>query len=127
MRYLLDTCAFLWLTEGNTRLSATARSIIGDAANEGSISTVSLWELSMKAVTGELILPMTPSQLASHASAEGLDVLPLTAAHVDRFHRISTTHRDPFDRLLAAIALELGMTFITPDSDLEVLGVNRIW
>lgn len=127
MNYLLDTCSFLWLAEGNTRLSQTARSIIEDSDNDGAVSAVSFWELSMKSVVGKLPLLMAPADLERLAIQNNIDVLPLTVSQIDRFHRIPATHRDAFDRLLAAVALANDYTLITPDSVFDSLGVLRVW
>jgi PIN domain nuclease of toxin-antitoxin system len=124
---LLDTCSFLWLAEGNERLSVTAREVIKDPVNEGVVSVVSLWELSMKAVVGKLPMPLPPALLAKHASSQGLDVLSMTVAHVEIFHALPTVHRDPFDRLLAAVALHESLSIISPDTALDTLGVKRLW
>jgi PIN domain nuclease of toxin-antitoxin system len=36
-------------------------------------------------------------------------------------------HRDPFDRLLAAQSLELGVPLISVDAIFDRYGVERIW
>jgi PIN domain nuclease of toxin-antitoxin system len=36
-------------------------------------------------------------------------------------------HRDPFDRLLAAQSLELGVPLISIDAVFDRYGVERIW
>lgn len=36
-------------------------------------------------------------------------------------------HDDPFDRLLAAQAIESGSTLLSPDSPLSLLGAARLW
>ena len=36
-------------------------------------------------------------------------------------------HPDPFDRLLAAQAIESGMTILSPDAPLSLLGASRVW
>ncbi len=127
MRYLLDTCALLWLAEANEKLSLAAQDMITDRANEGALSTVSLWELSMKSVVGKLHMPMSPADLGDKATSQGLQVLSLSVAHVDRFHRLGTAHRDPFDRLLAAVALSENLTLVSPDHAFDVLGIVRLW
>ncbi len=42
MRILLDTHSFLWFIAGDTRISATARSLIADGGNEALLSIASL-------------------------------------------------------------------------------------
>jgi PIN domain nuclease of toxin-antitoxin system len=36
-------------------------------------------------------------------------------------------HKDPFDRLLAAQALELRIPLLSRDQVFDLYGVNRIW
>ena len=127
MRYLLDTCALLWLALGDKNLSAKARGIIDDSSGDGFVSVVSLWEISMKAVTGKLSIALTPMQLSRLAEGNGLSVVELSVAHIDRFNLLPVSHRDAFDRLLAAIAIEEGLTLLTPDSTFDNLGVQRDW
>jgi PIN domain nuclease of toxin-antitoxin system len=117
----------LWLAQGNTKLSGHARSIIEDSDNQGAVSAISLWELSLKAVLGKLNLQITPSDLERLATQEGLLVLSLTVPHIDRFHQLPTVHRDPFDRLIAAVALAEGFTILSPDVAFDGLGVGRAW
>jgi PIN domain nuclease of toxin-antitoxin system len=41
--------------------------------------------------------------------------------------RLAGTHRDPFDRMIAAQALALDIPVISIDSKLDAFGVTRIW
>ena len=54
MKLLLDTHTFLWFIMGNSRLSADARVLIEDQANEKFLSAASLWEIAIKVSTGKL-------------------------------------------------------------------------
>ena len=81
----------------------------------------------MKAVLGKPALPGTPRELGILAIDEGLDVIPLTIAHIDRFHRLPIAHRDAFDRLLAATAGLEGCVFLSPDAGIDALGIKRVW
>ncbi|MET0097084.1 type II toxin-antitoxin system VapC family toxin, partial [Limnospira platensis] len=48
MRLLLDTHIFIWLIDGNPKLSQTARQAIEDESNTLHLSIVSLWEITIK-------------------------------------------------------------------------------
>jgi PIN domain nuclease of toxin-antitoxin system len=37
------------------------------------------------------------------------------------------SHADPFDRLLAAEAIARGMTILSPDEPVSLLGASRMW
>ena len=56
MKLLLDTHAFLWFIMGSPNLSADARTLIEDAANEKFLSVASLWEIAIKLSIGKLTL-----------------------------------------------------------------------
>ena len=54
MRLMLDTHAFLWWLEGDRRLPARVRALIGEPANEVLVSAASVWEITIKARLGKL-------------------------------------------------------------------------
>ena len=57
MRILLDTCEFLWLVAGDTKLSPKTAAALRDPQNEVFLSVVSFWEISLKHNLGKLPLP----------------------------------------------------------------------
>ena len=58
--------------------------------------------------------------------AAGFDLLPLTLAQAERAGSLDLVHRDPFDRMLAAQALDLGIGLATSDFALARLGCQII-
>jgi PIN domain nuclease of toxin-antitoxin system len=44
-----------------------------------------------------------------------------------RSGKLPDVHRDPFDRLIAAHAMQAGCTVISPDPQLGLLGASRLW
>jgi PIN domain nuclease of toxin-antitoxin system len=76
MKLLLDTHAFLWFILGNPNLSANARALIEDLANEKFVSVASVWEIAIKVSIGKLALSaqfdtLIPQQL----SVNGFELL----------------------------------------------------
>jgi PIN domain nuclease of toxin-antitoxin system len=67
------------------------------------------------------------SDLEGLVRSEGFRLLPITVAHVRDAGLMQTPHRDPFDRLLAAQALREGLTIVTSDADLSLLGAPCLW
>jgi PIN domain nuclease of toxin-antitoxin system len=53
--------------------------------------------------------------------------LEIDFRHVARVAELPFHHRDPFDRLLAAQALEEDLTFVSSDSAFDAYGVRRLW
>ena len=60
VRYLLDTCTFLWVSQQTSMLSKTAIAVVDDPANELHVSDVSVWEVTLKHSAGKLPLPDVP-------------------------------------------------------------------
>lgn len=128
MNYLLDTCTFIWLTTNPAMLSPQATGILNDLQNALYFSDVSIWEISLKTKAGKLqfqkpIRIWIPEQRRLFK----LIPMPMTEADVYRSEELQDTHRDPFDRLLAAQTIESGMTIISPDAPLSTLGAQRVW
>ncbi|HMO51807.1 MAG TPA: type II toxin-antitoxin system VapC family toxin [Kiritimatiellia bacterium] len=128
MKVILDTCTFLWLALEPDRLSPRARSLFDDRTTEPHLSMVSVLEIALKYRAGKLPLPLEPSDwIPSRRSFFHLIEIPLTEAVIFRSGELSSDHDDPFDRLLAATAMEAGATILSPDPQLSLLGASRIW
>ncbi|MEN3941687.1 type II toxin-antitoxin system VapC family toxin [Prosthecobacter sp. SYSU 5D2] len=128
MNFLLDTCTFLWLALPPGRLSDEATRQLNDPFNRLYLSDVSVWEITLKHSGGKLPLPAAPRLwLPSRLAFYHVHLLPLTHAAIFRSGELPRSHVDPFDRLLAAQAIESGMTLLSPDLPLSLLGASRMW
>lgn len=128
MNLLLDTCTFLWLAQQPSMISAGAALALNDPANELFVSDVSLWEITLKHAAGKLPLPDKPrTWLPAKLKWHQLQSLTLKREAIFLSGELPMAHSDPFDRLLAAQAIDAGMTIISPDSPLSGLGASRIW
>lgn len=128
MRYLLDTCTFLWVSQQPSMLSKVATAAINDRANELFVSDVSIWEVTLKYSAGKLPLPDNPRIWVPEKFAHHLfKPLALQQEEIYRSGELPRLHMDPFDRLLAAQAIESGMTLLSPDVPLSLLGASRVW
>jgi PIN domain nuclease of toxin-antitoxin system len=128
VRVLLDTRTFLWWVEDAPILSKEARAAIGNPENERLLSLASCWEMAIKLGLGKLRLPgaierFIPEQLVANVFRQ----LPIELRHVARVAVLPFHHRDPFDRLLAAQALEERCVIVSADPIFAKYGVSRIW
>ena len=57
----------------------------------------------------------------------GWQPLPLSMAHAQLAGRLPGSHKDPFDRMLAAQALIEDVPLVTNDAALAGFGVKVIW
>lgn len=109
--YLLDTCTFIWLCADSERLSEAAKSAIDAPEAALLLSDVSALEITHKWSTGKLGLPDPPRHwIEAQIAAWDLSVQPLGRAEIYRVGELPEHHRDPFDRLLVAAALNLNAT-----------------
>ncbi len=128
MRLLLDTCTFLWLCTEPTRLSQRASDAIRDDENEVYLSDVSIWEIVLKYQSGKLPLSAPPREwLAEHAPFFQVDPLPIQSEALFVSGELPPTHRDPFDRLIAAQAEVNALTVVSPDPAYTKLSVDVLW
>lgn len=128
MRLLLDTVAFLWIITDDPRVSARARELFVDAANEVYLSSVSAWEIALKHSLGRLPLPQPahvyiPRQREKH----GIESLPLDEESALHLARLPNLHADPFERMLICQALVHGLTLLSSDEHLAQYPVRVIW
>ena len=128
MNVLLDTCTFLWLSLENAKLSKLAVAAIDGESNRLFLSDVSLWEISLKYQAGKLELPRAPAiWLREQRAFYNLTPLPIRETSIFLTSDLPPVHQDPFDRLIAAQAIENNLTILSPDRPLSQLGADRIW
>ena len=128
MRILLDTQAFLWWVDESSRLTARARSTTASPDNEIWLSLASCWEIAIKVSLGKLRLKAAPERfLTEHLAVNSFGLLGIDLAHACRVATLPFHHRDPFDRLLVAQALEEELEVVSADPVFERYGVTRIW
>ena len=128
MRVLLDTHSLLWLVTDDPRLSTTARETFLDADNELLCSAVVGFEIAVKYSLGKIELAEPPPTfIKNRMRSNALIPFPITMAHATRVAELPFHHRDPFDRLLVAQALEDGVPLLSADEILSAYGIRRLW
>lgn len=70
---------------------------------------------------------MPAGGLEAMVAAEGFARLPLSAAHARHAGSLEGTHRDPFDRMLAAQATLERLTLVTRDPVFAELPIQVLW
>jgi PIN domain nuclease of toxin-antitoxin system len=114
-RLLLDTHVLLWAAWRSPRLSQQADALIRDPENEKLFSVVSLWEIAIKLALGRSDLVLDIVALRDGLLVNAYTELPILAGHALMTARLPAIHKDPFDRLLVAQALEQKLTLLTAD------------
>ncbi len=128
MRLLIDTHTFLWFVWDDSRLSAAAKGMIEDMANELLLSAASIWEMAIKVGTGKLSLGAELDIfLNDHMVKNGIQLLGISIPHVAAVSKLPPVHRDPFDRLIVAQSVVEGVPLVSADPLLESYGIQRLW
>jgi PIN domain nuclease of toxin-antitoxin system len=127
MRVVLDSHAFLWAIDADSRLSRRAEQII-TGPNELLLSVASVWEMLIKAQTGKLRLPSAAGAFIVREMAKNrVEALPISLDHVLRLESLPLHHRDPFDRLIIAQCLVEKLPVVTADAVFDRYPVDVIW
>lgn len=127
MKILLDTQVFLWMHVSSDRMSDAARSAVQDGSNPLLYSAVSSWEIAIKYALGKLPLPDVPSRyIPDRVRISRLTPVPIEHAHALRVGELPLHHRDPFDRLLVAQAMEMQVPIMTADPMLALYEVEVV-
>lgn len=130
-RCLLDTMAVLWMALRPDLLGKRAVTKLADPDLFLVYSMVSLWEIGIK-MAGKgydgFDLPddwdlTLPEQL----EAQGIARLEIEARNCRTVQDLPFLHRDPFDRMIIAQALNGDFTVIGSDKIFDDYGVKRIW
>jgi PIN domain nuclease of toxin-antitoxin system len=125
---MLDTHAFLWWLDGNRRLPARVRALIGEPANEVLVSAASVWEITIKARLGKLPRAMeVAADVPACIESQGFVPLSITVHHAQRAGALVGPHRDPFDRMLIVQAQAEGVPIASNETIFDDYGVKRLW
>jgi len=116
MKLLLDTHIFLWLINDNPRLSDNYRQAIHNPNNEKFLSVVSIWECVIKYQVGKLSFPRSPEIYLPQARRIHLiKALTMDEDSVAQLIKLPLLHKDPFDRLIMAQAIQHDLMLMTED------------
>lgn len=121
MRLLLDTHFAFWWQSGSPRITRDVLSLV-EGADDVFVSSVSLWELTIKAGLGKVRIDLPV--FAEQVDAMGFTWLPIRNAHILALAGLPgfDDHRDPFDRLLVAQSLSEPLILLTADAKLGRYG-----
>ncbi len=96
------------------RLEAHQQRALANPNNVVFVSSVTVWEISIKRALGRLVFPL--DEFDDVARRMGFDVLSITPAHGIAAGGLPRHHGDPFDRMLVAQAVVENLMLVTNDS-----------
>lgn len=120
-RLLLDTHVLIWWDSGSG-LPPEGIQAIQEAA-QVYVSAVTGWEIAIKTALGRL---ETTRPLSDVVVESGFEELPIRLRHAHLTGTLPWHHRDPFDRMLVAQAMDEGLTLVTRDTGLLDYDVSQL-
>jgi PIN domain nuclease of toxin-antitoxin system len=120
--HLIDAHLLLWAVFDPDRLPPKATKILQSRQVPQAFSLATSWAVASKTSLGRADFSLDPGRLHRALLAQGFVELPIAAAHVARVAALPWIHRDPFDRLLVAQAIEEKLTLLTADAVLKGYG-----
>jgi len=127
MTYLLDTHTYLWFRGVPRLLPPNVLDLLTDKTQQGYISVITPWEIAIKTGIGKLDGTALLLNWESRETAAGFLIAAITTAQSIASGLFPRHHRDPFDRLLVAQALDLNIPIISKDPAFDLYGVQRVW
>ncbi|MEH1851966.1 MAG: type II toxin-antitoxin system VapC family toxin [Nostoc sp.] len=124
--FLLDTHAFIWLTENDSSLPDNLRRTI-NTADTVYLSIASLWEIAIKLNLGKLSLQQSYETIGSAIDASDILILSISFADTVQARNLPLHHGDPFDRMLIAQARNHSLIIISRDKKFDAYSVQRMW
>ncbi len=125
---LLDTHTLLWALVSPDKLSKRVRELLLDRSNTVLVSAASAWEIATKHRLGKLDeAGDVVDNYADHLYRLDAGEVQISSAHALTAGGFDVAHGDPFDRVIAAQSLLLGVPVASKDEALDLFPCRRIW
>ena len=126
--YLLDTHVMLWLANDSELLTDRVKDAFLDDNNSFFLSIASVWEMAIKMSLNKLSLSCTlDTFIDDHVRSNNISVAQIKAHHCYMVQNLPYYHRDPFDRIIIAQAIQENLTLISKDSAIRKYDVDSFW
>lgn len=100
-----------------------------DTKTDLHFSMASLWEISIKVNIGKLKLDRPFQDLPEELNLINAVLLPISAEDTQTYVSLllPSNHRDPFDRILVAQAINFSLTIASADAAFDAYPIQRVW
>jgi PIN domain nuclease of toxin-antitoxin system len=116
MKIILDTHIFLWALSDPTKIDSKRLIEIETKANSVFVSSISIAEIMIKASLGKLKIDFNPSDIIQRS---GFDELSFSVHDAALLKDLPYHHKDPFDRMLIAQAINNSYSLMSDDQKFE--------
>lgn len=126
---LLDTCALIWYTEDQNKLSVEASKECEMIPKSGAfISSISIWEIGLKIKNKKLDIGISvPAFLHRLKMLGTIEIIPVDEYVWLESLALEWEQRDPADRVIVATARLNNLPIITSDINIRKFYSKSIW
>jgi len=118
----------VWWYRAPKKLSRPGYDAIFAKTNEVFVSAATAWEIATKVRKGRFPeAARLIERFDAYLEEQEFRPLAVTMAHAKLGGSLSSLHKDPFDRLIAAQAQIEDLAIVTCDSAFQGLGVRILW
>ena len=118
----MTTHILLWHLTDNPKLSKEKSKLIEDLDNLKFFSIASLWEIAIKQSIGKLKIHKPINEIIPF----GVSVLDIKIPHIQIVNNLPFHHKDPFDRIIIAQAINEEMYVLTDDKQFNKYDITII-
>lgn len=111
---------------GDPNLGSKAKEVI-DTKTGLYFSAASIWEISIKINVGKLQVNRPFQDLRRELQYINAQLLPITFEDTETYISLPLYHRDPFDRILVAQAINHSLVLISRDPAFDAYPIQRLW
>jgi PIN domain nuclease of toxin-antitoxin system len=124
---LLDTSALLYWTLDPIQLSSSAARAI-DGADQVLVSSIAIWEISIKVKRGKLVIPVSVREYAKRLKGvDRVEIIPVDEPTWIDSIDLDWQHRDPADRVMVATAKRFACPLVTSDATILRFHSESVW
>lgn len=126
--YLFDTHALIFWSN-RSEVSAKFIQFFDEQNRQGTlyVSSISFWEIALLVQKGRLALADVHRWQENLFRRTNLRLLEPSIKEMIDSTLLPTLHKDPFDRILIAQAVEHGLIFVTQDQVIQQYTIAQIW
>jgi PIN domain nuclease of toxin-antitoxin system len=122
---LLDTHALIWALSAPDKLPKKVSHRLSNPSTLVYASAACTWEIAIKSALGKLDADL--DEIIEGVQETGFARLSISMDHTRRLCELPAHHRDPFDRIIVAQAMEEGLTVVTHDPMIGRYPVSVLW
>lgn len=126
---LLDTHAFIWLALDWSKFPVSLFKVLDEEAGNFFISAITALEVGLLVNSGKVTIPCSIDYfLSKNSDHYGIQQIPVDVTIALASSQLPQIHRDPFDRIIIATAMEHRMTILTKDRIIPTYPkVKAVW